>query len=69
MYNLTDRSVVGHLASGVPGSVVGAIQLFDDYSLVDVLAHVADPVAAALRSAGIRGQKFPVRQERTPTRR
>lgn len=63
--------VVGAIANeaGVPGSVVGAIQLFDDYSLVDVLATVADPVAAALRSAGIRGQKFPVREERTPTRR
>ena len=63
--------LVGAIANeaGVPGSVVGAIQLFDDYSLVDVLAEVADPVAAALRNAGIRGQKFPVRQERTPIRR
>jgi ATP-dependent RNA helicase DeaD len=63
--------LVGAIANeaGVPGSVVGAIQLFDDYSLVDVLAHVADPIATALRNAGIRGQKFPVRQERTSGRR
>jgi len=59
--------LVGAIANeaGVPGSVVGAIQLFDDYSLVDVLAHLADPIATALRNAGIRGQKYPVRQERT----
>ncbi len=63
--------LVGAIANeaGVPGSVVGAIQLFDDYSLVDVLAHLADPIATALRNAGIRGQKFPVRQERTTGRR
>jgi ATP-dependent RNA helicase DeaD len=63
--------LVGAIANeaGVPGSVVGAIQLFDDHSLVDVLAHLADPIASALRNAGIRGQKFPVRQERTPSRR
>ena len=63
--------LVGAIANeaGVPGSVVGAIQLFDDYALVDVLAHLADPIASALRSAGIRGQRFPVRQERTDRRR
>jgi ATP-dependent RNA helicase DeaD len=63
--------LVGAIANeaGVPGSVVGAIQLFDDYSLVDVLAHLADPIATALRNAGIRGQKFPVRQERPQSRR
>jgi ATP-dependent RNA helicase DeaD len=63
--------LVGAIANeaGVPGSVVGAIQLFDDYALVDVLAHLADPVATALRNGGIRGQKYPVRQERRPSRR
>ncbi|MFP5342796.1 MAG: DEAD/DEAH box helicase [Candidatus Limnocylindria bacterium] len=63
--------LVGAIANeaGVPGSVVGAIQLFDDFSLVDVQASVAGPVAAALRSGGIRGRKFPVRQERDQTRR
>ncbi len=63
--------LVGAIANeaGVPGSVVGAIQLFDDYSLVDVLAEVAGPVAAALRNAGVRGQRFPVREERSTGRR
>jgi ATP-dependent RNA helicase DeaD len=63
--------LVGAIANeaGVPGSVVGAIQLFDDYALVDVLAHLADPVASALRNGGIRGQKYPVRQERQAQRR
>ncbi|HET7168272.1 MAG TPA: DEAD/DEAH box helicase [Candidatus Limnocylindrales bacterium] len=50
--------------AGVPGSVVGAIQLFDDFALVDVQTAVADRVARALRGATIRGRKLPVRQER-----
>ncbi len=52
--------------AGVPGSVVGAIQLFDDFALVDVQAQVADAVEHALRNATIRGQKLPVRRERSP---
>jgi ATP-dependent RNA helicase DeaD len=58
--------LVGAIANeaGVPGSVVGAIQIFDDFALVDVQATVADGVAHALRGARIRGQQLPVRRER-----
>jgi ATP-dependent RNA helicase DeaD len=58
--------LVGAIANeaGVPGSVVGAIQIFDDFALVDVQAAVADGVAHALRGARIRGQQLPVRRER-----
>ena len=53
----------------MPGSVVGAIQLFDDFALVDVQGNLADSIEHALRNATIRGQKLPVRRERSPSRR
>ncbi len=58
--------LVGAIANeaGVPGSVVGAIQIFDDFALVDVQAAVAGAVADALRGTRIRGQQLPVRLER-----
>ncbi|MGZ9277368.1 MAG: DEAD/DEAH box helicase [Candidatus Limnocylindrales bacterium] len=63
---LRPGDLVGAIANeaGVPGSVVGAIQLFDDFALVDVQGEVAEVIARALRSATIRGQKLPVRRER-----
>ena len=50
--------------AGVPGSVVGAIQIADDFALVDVRTPVAEAVALALRGATFRGRKLPVRRER-----
>ncbi len=50
--------------AGVPGSVVGAIQIADDFALVDVRTSVAEAVARALRGATIRGRKLPIRRER-----
>ena len=50
--------------AGVPGSVVGAIQISDDFALVDVRTPVAESVAHALRGATIRGRRLPVRRER-----
>ena len=68
---LRPGDLVGAIANeaGVPGSVVGAIQLFDDFALVDVQGQVADAIEHALRNATIRGQKLPVRRERAPSRR
>ena len=68
---LRPGDLVGAIANeaGVPGSVVGAIQLFDDFALVDVQGGVADAVEHALRNATIRGQRLPVRRERSPGRR
>ncbi len=64
--NIRPGDLVGAIANeaGVPGSVVGAIQIFDDFALVDVQASVVDGVAHALRAAKIRGQRLPVRRER-----
>jgi ATP-dependent RNA helicase DeaD len=58
--------LVGAIANeaGVPGSVVGAIQIFDDFALVDVQTAVAGAVADALRGTRVRGQQLPVRLER-----
>jgi ATP-dependent RNA helicase DeaD len=68
---LRPGDLVGAIANeaGVPGSVVGAIQLFDDFALVDVQGNLADSIEHALRNATIRGQKLPVRRERAPSHR
>jgi ATP-dependent RNA helicase DeaD len=50
--------------AGVPGSVVGAIQIADDFALVDVRTPVAEAVAHALRGAKIRGRRLEIRRER-----
>ena len=49
--------------AGVPGSVVGAIQINDAFSLVDVQASVADDVGHALAGATIRGRRLQVRRD------
>jgi ATP-dependent RNA helicase DeaD len=49
--------------AGVPGSVVGAIQINDAFSLVDVQAAVADEVGRALARATIRGRRLQVRRD------
>ncbi len=48
----------------VPGSVVGAIQINEGFSLVDVQEGVADDVVAALATATIRGRRLQVRRDR-----
>jgi ATP-dependent RNA helicase DeaD len=48
----------------VPGSVVGAIQINEGFSLVDVQEGVADAVVNALRAATIRGRRLQVRLDR-----
>ena len=47
----------------VPGGVIGAIQINDGFSLVDVQESVADSVIAALRAATIRGRRLQVRRD------
>jgi ATP-dependent RNA helicase DeaD len=50
--------------AGVPGSAIGAIQITDAFSLVDVADEVVEQVVRALRSATIRGRTFAVRLDR-----
>ena len=47
----------------VPGSVVGAIQINEGFSLVDIAPGVADQVVDALREATIRGRRLQVRRD------
>jgi ATP-dependent RNA helicase DeaD len=52
--------------AGVGGGAVGAIQIADQFSLVDVAAPIADDIIAALRGATIRGRHLSVdRDERS----
>jgi ATP-dependent RNA helicase DeaD len=50
--------------AGIGGSAVGAIQIADGFSIVEVSEDAADRVVEALRGATIRGRKVPVRRDR-----
>ena len=58
--------LVGAIANeaGLRGGDIGAIQVADGFSLVEVPAEAADHVIAALRAATIKGLKVIVRRER-----
>ncbi len=58
--------VVGAIANeaGVRGDIIGAIQIADDYTLVEVPASDADTIVNALARGSIRGKKVPVRRDR-----
>jgi ATP-dependent RNA helicase DeaD len=49
--------------AGVAGSAVGAIQIADDYSLVDVDEAHAEDIVRVLRAAKIRGKRLTVSRE------
>ena len=48
----------------MPGSVVGAIQINEGFSFVDVQEGVADAIVRALREATIRGRRLQVRRDK-----
>ena len=50
--------------SGIEGRSIGAIEINDAFSLVEVPADRADDVVVALRGTKIRGLKPPIRRER-----
>jgi ATP-dependent RNA helicase DeaD len=51
--------------SRLGGKDIGAIQIADKFSLVEVPADAADEVVAALRGSTIKGKKATVRRERS----
>ncbi len=63
---LRPQDMVGAIAgeSGLSARDIGAIQIADRYTLVEVPEPAADMVIAALRRATIRGRKATVRRER-----
>ncbi len=60
------QDLVGAIAneSTVSGRAIGAIEIADRFSLVEVPEPVADEVISALRGTTIKGRKATVRRER-----
>ena len=58
--------LVGAIAgeAGVPSRALGAIEITDTFSLVEVPDELADEIVAAMRKATIRGQKVTIRRDR-----
>jgi ATP-dependent RNA helicase DeaD len=58
--------VVGAIANevGIDSRAVGAIQITDRFTLVEVPEEIADDIVAALRSSTIKGKRVPVRRDR-----
>jgi ATP-dependent RNA helicase DeaD len=50
--------------AGVPSRALGAIEIADRFSLVEVPDELADDIIAAMRKSMLRGQKVTVRRER-----
>jgi ATP-dependent RNA helicase DeaD len=65
------QDLVGAIAgeSGLRGRDIGAIEIADRFSLVEVPESAVDDVIAALRGTTIKGRKPTVRRERRPPRR
>ena len=51
--------------AGVESRSLGAIEIADKFSLIDVPEALADDIIAALKATTIRGKKVPVRRERS----
>ena len=67
---LRPQDLVGAITgkSSLSGRDIGAIEIADRFSLVEVPESAADDVVAALRRAGIKGRSATVRRERYPAR-
>jgi ATP-dependent RNA helicase DeaD len=65
------EDLVGVIArkSSLSGKEIGAIEIADRFSLVEVPETAADDVIAALRQVSIKGRKATVRRERYPAAR
>ncbi|HEX2205464.1 MAG TPA: DbpA RNA binding domain-containing protein, partial [Longimicrobium sp.] len=55
--------IVGAIAgeTGVPGEAIGAIEIADQFTLVEVAAQYADQVLSGMRNASIKGRPVSVR--------
>jgi ATP-dependent RNA helicase DeaD len=62
------QDLVGAIANeaGIAGALIGAIQITDRFSLVEVPGEVADQVIKALGKSSIRGKKVQVRRDSSP---
>jgi ATP-dependent RNA helicase DeaD len=64
--NLRPGDLVGAIANeaGVPGHVVGSIQIADRFAIVEVPENLAEQIIQALRSTQIRGRRVNVRRDK-----
>ncbi|MBN8866501.1 MAG: DEAD/DEAH box helicase [Solirubrobacterales bacterium] len=64
--SVTPRDLVGAIANegGLSGRQIGAIQVKENFSLVEVPSGAADGVVRAMRSSRIKGRKATIRRER-----
>jgi ATP-dependent RNA helicase DeaD len=64
--NMRPADLVGAIANeaGIEGRAIGAIEIADHFSLVELPDELADEVVDALRSATIKGKRLSVRRER-----
>jgi ATP-dependent RNA helicase DeaD len=62
------QDLVGAIANeaGIAGGLIGAIQITDRFSLVEVPEEVANQVIKALGKSSIRGKKVQVRRDSSP---
>jgi ATP-dependent RNA helicase DeaD len=58
--------LVGAIANetGIDASAIGAIEIADKFSLVEVPAEIADDIVTALRASTVKGKRVPVRRDR-----
>ena len=63
--NVRPQDLVGAIANeaGIAGGLIGAIQITERFSLVEVPAEVADQVIKALGKSNILGKKVQVRRD------
>jgi ATP-dependent RNA helicase DeaD len=59
--------LVGAIANevGIDAGVIGAIQIADGYSTVEVPEEIAEDIITALRTTTIKGRRVLVRRDRT----
>ncbi len=64
------QDLVGAIANeaNIAGREIGAIEIADRFSLVDVPASSAEKVIAALRAGSVKGRKVTVRRDGKPTK-
>jgi ATP-dependent RNA helicase DeaD len=64
---LRPGDLVGAIANevGVDSSAVGAIQILERHTIVEVPDEIADEIVAALRAATLRGKRVQVRRDRS----
>ena len=64
--NIRPADLVGAIVNeaGVDPRAIGAIQITDRFSLVEVPDEIADEIITTLRAATIKGKRVPVRRDR-----